>query len=165
MKVTLIASVLANGKVLLANNPNHQIAPEVMEFLVQKAVESGNIIFGYSTYTMFIDALQDALAGKEIVVLSNNHEARSGHKTVHTPEEAVEYLRGKGMEEIIVGGGVQTYNAFLDKDLVTDIYFNVTPMVIGDGGTIGSKDDLFVKFDKMNYEPIIENVIRLHLSK
>lgn len=139
MKVTLIASVSANGKVLLANNPNHQIAPEVMEFLVQKAVESGNIIFGYSTYTMFIDALQDALAGKEIVVLSNNHEARSGHKTVHTPEEAVEYLRGKGMEEIIVGGGVQTYNAFLDKDLVTDIYFNVTPMVIGDGGTIGSK--------------------------
>ena len=118
MKVTLIASVSANGKVLLANNPNHQIAPEVMEFLVQKAVESGNIVFGYSTYTMFIDALQDALAGKEIVVLSNNHEARSGHKTVHTPEEAVEYLRGKGMEEIVVGGGVQTYNAFLDKDLV-----------------------------------------------
>lgn len=56
MKVTLIASVSANGKVLLANNPNHQIAPEVMEFLVQKAVESGNIVFGYSTYTMFIDA-------------------------------------------------------------------------------------------------------------
>lgn len=138
---------------------------DIQYFIVQKAVESGNIIFGYSTYTMFIDALQDALAGKEIVVLSNNHEARSGHKTVHTPEEAVEYLRGKGMEEIIVGGGVQTYNAFLDKDLVTDIYFNVTPMVIGDGGTIGSKDDLFVKFDKMNYEPIIENVIRLHLSK
>ena len=95
MKVTLIASVSANGKVLLANNPNHQIAPEVMGFLVQKAIESGNIVFGYSTYTMFIDALQDALAGKEIVVLSNNHEARSGHKTVHTPEEAVEYLRGK----------------------------------------------------------------------
>lgn len=118
MKVTLIASVSANGKVLLANNPNHQIAPEVMGFLVQKAIESGNIVFGYSTYTMFIDALQDALAGKEIVVLSNNHEARSGHKTVHTPEEAVEYLRGKGMEEIVVGGGVQTYNAFLDKDLV-----------------------------------------------
>ena len=69
------------------------------------------------------------------------------------------------MEEIVVGGGVQTYNAFLDKDLVTDIYINVTPMVIGDGGVIGSKDDLFVKFDKMNYEPIIENVIRLHLSK
>ena len=91
--------------------------------LVQKAIESGNIVFGYSTYTMFIDALQDALAGKEIVVLSNNHEARSGHKTVHTPEEAVEYLKGKGMEEIVVGGGVQTYNAFLDKDLVTDILF------------------------------------------
>ena len=64
MKVTLIASVSANGKVLLANNPNHQIAPEVMGFLVQKAIESGNIVFGYSTYTMFIDALQDALAGK-----------------------------------------------------------------------------------------------------
>lgn len=118
--------------------------------------------YSANEYVIYKD---DALAGKEIVVLSNNHEARSGHKTVHTPEEAVEYLRGKGMEEIIVGGGVQTYNVFLDKDLVTDIYFNVTPMVIGDGGTIGSKDDLFVKFDKMNYEPIIENVIRLHLSK
>lgn len=156
---------VSKWKSIAGKQSNHQIAPEVMGFLVQKAIESGNIVFGYSTYTMFIDALQDALAGKEIVVLSNNHEARSGHKTVHTPEEAVEYLKGKGMEEIVVGGGVQTYNAFLDKDLVTDIYFNVTPMVIGDGGVIGSKDDLFVKFDKMNYEPIIENVIRLHLSK
>lgn len=65
MKVTLIASVSANGKVLLANNPNHQIAPEVMEFLVQKAVESGNIIFGYSTYTMFIDAFKMPLQEKK----------------------------------------------------------------------------------------------------
>ena len=54
MKVTLIASVSANGKVLLANNPNHQIAPEVMGFLVQKAIESGNIVFGYSTYTCLL---------------------------------------------------------------------------------------------------------------
>ena len=30
---------------------------------------------------------------------------------------------------------------------------------------LAQKIDLFVKFDKMNYEPIIENVIRLHLSK
>ena len=127
MKVTLIASVSANGKVLLANNPNHQIAPEVMGFLYRKPLSPATFVFfGYSTYTMFIDALQDALAGKEIVVLSNNHEARSGHKTVHTPEEAVEYLKGKGMEEIVVGGGVQTYNAFLDKDLVTDILFSMS---------------------------------------
>ena len=32
MKVTLIASVSANGKVLLANNPNHQIAPDSEDF-------------------------------------------------------------------------------------------------------------------------------------
>lgn len=165
MKVTLIASVSANGEVLLANNPNHQIAPEIMGFLVQKALESGNLVFGYSTYTMFIDMLQDALAGKEIVVLSNNHEVRSGHKIVSSPEEAVEYLRGKGIEEMVVCGGVQVYNAFLDKDLVTDIYFNIAPIIVGDGGIIGSKDDLLVKFDKLNCEPITENIIRLHLSK
>ena len=64
MKVTLIASVSANGRVLVANNPNHQMPQEIMGFFLQKAIESGNLGFGFSTYSLFINMLKGALKGK-----------------------------------------------------------------------------------------------------
>lgn len=165
MKVTLIASVSANGKVLVSDNPNHQIPQEVVGFFFQKAIASGNIVFGYTTYSLFRELLKDTLAGIEVVVLSREHDASNGYKTATSPEEAIAYLKQKGMEEIIVCGGTQIYNAFLEKDLVTDLYLNMAPFIVGDGGTLGVKNDLFVKFDKLESELVAETIIRLHLSK
>lgn len=164
MKVTVIASVSANGKVLVSDNPNHQIPQEVTGFFFQKAIAAGNIVFGYSTYSLFSGMLKDALAGVEVIVLSNNHQAGE-YKTAGSPEEAIAYLKEKGMEDVIVCGGTQTYNAFLEKDLVTDIYLNIAPFIVGDGGTLGITNDLFVPFNQLKSEIVAENIVRLHLSR
>ncbi len=165
MKVVVIASVSANGKVLVSDNPNHQIPQEVTGFFFQKAIAAGNIVFGYSTYNLFSSMLKDALAGVEVVVLSNHHQAAGEYKTADSPEEAIAYLKEKGIEDVIVCGGTQTYNAFLEKDLVTDIYLNIAPFIVGDGGTLGIKSDLFVPFNQLESETVAENIVRLHLSR
>lgn len=164
MKTTLIASVSANGQVLLANNPNHQAPQEIIGFLLQRAGQAGNIVLGRSTYELFKDVLKDFLSSLEVVVLSHDTQVSRGHKTVSSPEEAIQYLEGMGFEEVVVGGGTQTYNAFLDRDFVTDLYLNIVPLVIGDGGILLSKDS-YVKFAELTSVPVMDNLVRLHLSK
>lgn len=45
-------------------------------------------------------------------------------KVVRNPGDAISYLKEKGFEEIIRCGGTNIFNEFLERDLVTDIYFN-----------------------------------------
>ena len=40
MKVTLLAKVSANGRILLSDNPHHQLPPEAMKFYLEFAKKS-----------------------------------------------------------------------------------------------------------------------------
>jgi dihydrofolate reductase len=84
---------------------------------------------------------------------------------VRSPEEAVTYLREKGFEEIVVGGGVQVYNIFLNRGMLTDIYFNYVPVIVGDGGTLGTATDLVTSFELMEHKQLNEGIVQIHLRK
>jgi riboflavin biosynthesis pyrimidine reductase len=84
---------------------------------------------------------------------------------VDKPKKAITYLEEKGFTEIIIGGGAKTYTAFLDKDLVTDIYFNTIPIVIGDGGIIGDSDELNLKFKIVETKLLTPEIAQIHFEK
>jgi dihydrofolate reductase len=142
MKVILGANISANGKVLLEENTNHQVPQEATEFLIQIAIQAGNLIIGRKTF--------------EIV-----EQLTGGIK----PQEAINYLTEKGFKEIAVGGGTQTYNAFLDQDLVTDIHFNIVPILTGIGGVLVTNDELVTRFKLTEHKVLSQGVVQLHLTK
>ncbi|WP_181390564.1 hypothetical protein [Sphingobacterium athyrii] len=39
MKVTIIANISANGRILVSDNPHHKLPPEAMEFYIQSVVK------------------------------------------------------------------------------------------------------------------------------
>ncbi len=96
--------------------------------------------------------------------MSDNPYTTDGYKTVRSPEEAVEYMSTKGVQEIAVGGGAGTFNAFIDKDLVTDIYFNINPLITGAGAIIGNNNELNSKF-KYKEQKLKNGFLQLHLTK
>ncbi|UFH41387.1 dihydrofolate reductase [Flavobacterium cupriresistens] len=101
----------------------------------------------------------------EIVLMSHSKISAEGFTVVNNPEEAINYLSEKGFKEIIVGGGVQVYNEFLDRELVTDVYFNFVPMIIGNGGIIGNSDELNTKFKIVDNKLLTKNIAQIHLVK
>ncbi|HEY4322480.1 MAG TPA: dihydrofolate reductase [Mucilaginibacter sp.] len=168
MKVTLIANLSANGKVLLAENPQHAAPQEALGFFVQKANEIGNLIIGRKTFEVlqqFPGGIKQFFPNVEVVLLSRSNIENKDFKVFGKPEEAINFLKGKGFNEIIIGGGAHTYNAFLEHDLITDIYFNFIPMVIGDGGIIGVGDNLNLKFKITEQKPLTNGIAQIHLSK
>lgn len=167
MKVTVIANISANGKVLLSDNPHHQLPPEAMEFYLAFAKKVGNLVIGFKTFEIFLtfpQEVKDHFTGIEIIILSEKPYPSKDYKTVQSPEEAIQYMSEKGLQEIAVGGGTGAFNAFLDKDLVTDIYFNIHPLITGIGGVLGNSSELNSKFKHKEYQ-LKEGFIQLHLTK
>jgi dihydrofolate reductase len=100
-----------------------------------------------------------------VVVLSKSIEKATGYKVVGSAEEAISYLQDKGFSEIVVGGGTQVYNTFLNRNLVTDLFFNYVPVVVGDGGVLGTIPDLLAHFKLNNHKLLDGGIMQVHLRK
>lgn len=55
-------------------------------------------------------------------------------------------------------------NAFIDKELVTDIYFNISPIITGYGGILGNYEQFNSKFEIIE-STVNDGFIQLHLAK
>lgn len=168
MKVTLIANLSANGKVLLAENPKHQPPQEAVAFFVQKAIEIGNLILGRKTFQLiekFFGGIKQALPGVDVVLLSATKTTISDFIVVNNPEDAIKYLKEKGFTEIAVGGGTTAYNAFLDRDFITDIYFNFIPFITGSGGVLATNDALTTNYKLADHKFLTGEIVQLHFTK
>lgn len=167
MKTILVAAVTINGQVALADKKHHQSPEAVFGAFFRKAAEAGNIILGKNTYRMLshFSGAKELMASLEVVVLSRTEPESADYTVVSTPEQALEHLSRKGFETAFIGGGVQTYNAFLEADLVTDIYFSLLPIVTGDGGPLRINDGKAVKFKLAEQTMITKGVEQLHFSK
>lgn len=168
MKIILGANISANGRILPEEDPNHQAPHEATNFLMQKAIEAGNLVIGRKTYDFileFMGGIEQALPGVEIVMLSTGNGLIEGVKIARSPEEAIRYLTGKGFSEIAIGGGTMTYNAFLDKGLVTDIYFNILPIITGSGGVLATDDTLLARFSQIQHNPLGDGFVQIHLTR
>jgi dihydrofolate reductase len=168
MKLLLVADVSVNGKLLLTDNPNHPVPRATIDFYLQKVIQAGNVIIGRNTLEAFqqnFGEIQQIFPGAEVVVMSTTPHSASSYKVVDSPEKAVNYLQGKGFAEIVIGGGTQIYNVFLNRDMVTDIYFNYVPVIVGDGGILGTAADLLANFDLVEHKLLDGNIVQLHLRK
>ncbi|GAA0884385.1 hypothetical protein GCM10009120_29830 [Sphingobacterium siyangense subsp. cladoniae] len=167
MKVTVIANISANGRILMSNNPHHQLPPEAMDFYLQFVRQVGNVVIGFKTFENFLrfpDEVKELFNGIEIIILSDESYTVDGYKTVTSPEEAIAYLSEKEVQEIAIGGGAGTFNVFFDKDLVTDIYFNLSPIITGNGAIIGNNEELNSKFKYIGQQ-LKNGFLQLHMTR
>lgn len=164
MKVTLIANISANGKALLSDNPQHQLPQEAMTFYLKMAQQTGNLVIGWNTFESFAKFPPETQAMFKdiiIVVLSATPVAAAGYEVVESPEAAIESLARKGFGEIAVGGGTGTFNSFIDKDLVTDLHFNICPVLTGNSGILGHDVGLHTRF-RLAAHTVNGDFVQLH---
>jgi dihydrofolate reductase len=168
MKLVLVADISANGQLLLTDNPHHPVPKAGIDFYIQKVMQAGNLIIGRKTLEdlqQHFGGMQQLFPGIEVVVLSKTSNDADGGKVMHSPEDAVNYLQEKGFDEIVVGGGVQIYNIFLNRGMLTDIYFNYVPVIVGDGGILGTATGLLSNFEQTEHKLLDGGIVQIHLSK
>ena len=168
MKVTLLANVSANGKVLVTENPHYHEPMEALRFIITYANNSKNIIIGRKTYDVLERvprSTKRVFPQADIVVISQSKFESNDVKFVTTANDAMDYLKSKGHQEIIVGGGAGIYNLFIEKELVTDMYFNYIPVLVGDGGVLGYSETLSTQFEIKQHHILTPNILQVHYSR
>ncbi|WP_268222980.1 dihydrofolate reductase family protein [Sinomicrobium oceani] len=167
MKITVIANISANGRILLSDNPHYPLPPVAMDFYVNHAKQIGNLVIGLKTFEEFKNfpqKVKELFKGIEIIVLTGEERISEKFKFVGSPEEAVAYGLSKGFKEIAIGGGGGTFNSFIDQELVTDIHFNIHPLITGEGAVLGRNNRLNSKFEYKEYM-VESGCVQLHLTK
>ncbi|MBB1138156.1 dihydrofolate reductase family protein [Myroides sp. WP-1] len=168
MKVTLIANISANGKVLLTNNTNYHEPREALLFFIQYANQIGNIIIGRKTYDVLEripGSTKKVFPNAEVVMVSESIPSINDLKVVNSAAKAMKYLKDKGFKEILVGGGTAVYNLFLDQELVTDLIFNYIPILVGNGGILGESENLSTVFSVKEKKMLTSEILQVHYTR
>lgn len=69
----------------------------------------------------------------KIIVTRNKDLSADGYQIVHSPEEAIDFLRHQGMKNVLLIGGGKLNTEFIKHDLVNEIWLIITPYIIGQG--------------------------------
>ncbi|WJH35769.1 dihydrofolate reductase family protein [Paenibacillus sp. CC-CFT747] len=72
-------------------------------------------------------------ADLDIVVVSRHASDIQGATVVGSPKEALSYLQQKGHQTVLISGGADIHNSFLEQGLVDEVIFNIAPVLEGTG--------------------------------
>ena len=162
-KVILYMAVSLNGMIAKENDDTSWVSKEEWECYSQAARNAGNLIVGHRTYDLMnqegeFSELPDV---KVITIAHDSFETVSpGHAVVSSPEEALAMCSDQ--HEVIVAGGGIMNAAFLQKNLVDEIYIDVAPIIFGKGIKLLNGDDFTLNLKLLGVTHISDNEVQLH---
>jgi dihydrofolate reductase len=147
MKVILDMAISLNGMIAREDGSEDFLPYEGWVEFVEQAKRHNNIVIGRETYEKVTSLYKDhnfndvPVEHKVIITRSTEFHSPEGYVVVHSPVEAVDYLKQKGIDIVyLVGGGVLNAE-FVKQNLVTDIHLTVSPFILGKGRPFLALDD------------------------
>lgn len=146
MKTTLYMATSVNGYIADKDGNEDFLSHENWEMLCKLAGETGNIIWGRTTYEAVAKwdkgkYLEDLVNVEKIIISSDKSlELNNGYTLASSPQDALDKISTKKFKTALVSGGSQTNAAFAKLGLLDEIVLNIEPVVIGHGIPLFSAD-------------------------
>lgn len=134
MIISLIVAVDENNLIGKRNSLPWYLPADLKHF--REVTMGHHILFGQKTY----ESIGHPLPGRTNIILTDNPKYKQEECViVHSPQEAIEYAKNAGEEELFICGGAMVYKTFLplsDRICMTkihhrfdgDIYFSKIDM-------------------------------------
>jgi dihydrofolate reductase len=126
--------------------------------------ESNNLIVGRKTYIELTESdVSDVLYPDHKIVISS-HDLDLADTWLHfsNPKQAVDYLKSRDVENIIVGGGRQLGLTFVEEGLIDEIVLDIYPILFGNGTQLLGGLDRCIQLELVNSEKLGDGAIRVH---
>jgi len=158
MKTILYSGITANGN-YGSSDTGQMPKQEELDNLFNLANQVGNIIVGRKTYEIF--NVDNIFSGYDTVVVSQQ-KIFEGIEIQKSPLDALNYLKRKKYEKVLVIGGVSLANSFLKEDLVNELYINIEPY-IEEGLRLDPLDGKFRSLQLLGYKELgSSGIVQLH---
>ena len=101
------------------------------------------------------------------VVMTRNHDLHAKTEpdivfTDRTPTEIVALAKEKGAHEILLVGGGETNTAFLNENLIDEIFLRVHPVVLTGGTKLFNDSKVDLNMELVSIKQLTDDVIQLH---
>ncbi len=166
MKVVLYMAITANGYIARENGDTPWSGEEFKAYYDFVKVK-GNVVVGLRTYELMNESDEFEKAGNPLVIVvsDKNNGVRDGKDSkaifVSSLQEAVEVLKKKDFEEIVVGGGGTLNAGFLKEGLIDEIILDIEPLIFGKGIKLFKDTDAEAKLELVETSKLSANTIHL----
>jgi len=136
MQVDISAATTLDGFIARKGGNSDWVSDD--ELFQQSATAYGAIALGHTTFTQFEGSIFP-LHDVEHFVLTSHPGQTSKYPNVHfvaTPQAATTGAQRLGKDKLLVIGGAQTNQSFVDAGLVSRVMLNVHPICFGTGLTL-----------------------------
>jgi dihydrofolate reductase len=167
MKVVLDMSISPNGMIAREDGDEDWLPSEGWDDFLLHAKNFNNIVMGRETYDQVTNRYEDYNFDnvncdyKVIVTKQSNFTAPKNYIIVGSPEEAVEFIKAKGLNTLFLIGGGKLNSAFMKRGLVNEIHLTINPYIIGKGRTFLSPDEFEVPLSLISHKELPKSRIQI----
>jgi len=167
MKVVISNSISANGFLARENGEEDWLPSEGWDEFLIDVDQFDNCVMGRKTYELVTELYPNynfdnvSTRHKVIVTRNKNFRIPKGYTVVGGPEEAIRYLKERGIENTLVIGGGVLNSEFIKRKLVDEIWMTVTPYIIGKGRPVICQEDFDVKLSLISSDELSKGRIQI----
>ena len=135
MGVTLWMAMSLNGMTARPDGAEDFLSNANWELFVDLVRDSDALVWGRVTHELFEQSIRPYSADRPIVAVTSDAGYATGHGILRaaSPADAVETLRGRGANKILLAGGSALNGAFIRAGLVDDVVLGVEPVIVAQG--------------------------------
>jgi len=166
MKVKLYMGLSVNGMVAKASGVSDWSSREHIQGFIAACQKSKAVIMGKTIYEQLAPHYLPLKEEGTTVVLTHETPAAPANPTVtfthQRPEDIVSSLSEKGYQEVVLIGGAKTASEFMHAGLIDEIYFDVEPVLFGNGLPVFDDVAFEHKLALVTAKKLNENTLQLH---
>lgn len=166
MKVILYMGISVNGYIAKTSEDTSWITDVEWENYKEMCNKTGNVIMGRRTYEIAKDEGYFPFTPESFQVIVTSQKFKNDWPNqvafVKSPKEAIRILEEKGFKKALVGGGGDLDSAFMDENLIDEIYLDIEPIVLGNGIKLFADADFESKLELIGTKNLSKNEIQLH---
>lgn len=160
-------AISPNGLIARENGEEDWLPSEGWDEFLVDAKEFKNIVMGRETYELVQKLYEnynfDSVETDNKVIVTRNADFQAGgaYTIVYSPEGAIEYLKSKNIEQVLLIGGGKLNSEFIKRNLINEIWLTLTPYIIGKGRPFISPDDFDLPLELIECKELSKGRLRI----
>lgn len=162
MKVKLHLAISADGFIAKPDGDSDWVSPADEQLFTNRIKEAGCLVVGRKTFEQYQGSIYPVERVVNIILSKNNDVTSSDVLVASSPQAAMELANEKRCNGILVAGGGHTSSAFLEANLIDEIYFSVHPLIFGQGIKPFESKVFDEKLELIGSKNLEDGLIELH---
>ncbi len=156
-----------NGVIARKNGDEDFLSHDNWISFSQLVSSHGNFVIGRKTFETVKKwkdnySLDEFNHATKVIVSSNKkYKAGTGYSVASSPQEALDLLKSKGFNNILLIGGSELNTSFATHHLIDELIINIESVIIGKGIPLFSEGNFGLNLELIDVKKITKSVVQL----